>query len=135
MSDVTLDSTIIEIETVRQYFETFNAGAFEATARLFAVDGVMHAPFRVDVAGRDAIATYLSTEAKGMQAVPQDMTTLTRADGSLESHVTGFAKFAGLKVKIAWIFHLNEAQAIVEVRIKLIASAQELLKMRDAQPQ
>lgn len=125
MSDVTLDSTSIEIETVQRYFETFNAAEFEATAALFAIDAIMHAPFKTEVMGRDAIVTYLQTEAKGMQATPQ---TVIPQDEQVE--VTGFARYAGFKVNIVWTFHLNPAQEITDIYIKLVASAQELLKMR-----
>lgn len=127
MNDVTLDSTRIEIETVQQYFETFNAAQFEATAGLFAIDAIMHAPFKTEVAGRDAIAQYLQTEAKGMQATPQDVVI---QDDQTQIQVTGYAKYAGFKVNIVWTFHLNPAQEITDVYIKLVASAQELLKMR-----
>ena len=77
--------------------------------------------------GRDAIAHYLATEAKGMQAVPQDVVI---QDDQTEIQVTGCAKYAGIKVNIVWTFHLNPAQEITDVYIKLIASPQELLKIR-----
>lgn len=135
MSETTLDSTIIETETVRKYFETFNAGDFEATAQLFTADAVMHAPFKTEVVGDEAIANYLQTQAKGMEAVPQNVTTQPLEGGATEAQVTGYAKFAGFKVNIAWTFQLDPAQEITDIEIKLIASAQELLKMRGAQPQ
>jgi hypothetical protein len=40
--------------SILRYFETLNAGEFEATAALFAVDGVMRPPFESDIVGTDA---------------------------------------------------------------------------------
>ena len=51
--------------TILRYFETLNAGDFEAGAALFAPDGVMYPPFESGITGSGAIANYLQQEAQG----------------------------------------------------------------------
>ncbi len=116
--------------TILQYFETFNAGAFAATAALFAVDGELHPPFELPVAGEAAIAAYLEQEASGMELHPKQAVTQPLDDGNLHIQVTGYVKTPWFGVNLAWNFVINPAQEIVVVAIKLLASPQELLKLR-----
>lgn len=46
---------------VLRYFETFNAGDFEATANLFAAEGVLNAPFTEPIVGKSAIRHLLKS--------------------------------------------------------------------------
>ncbi len=116
--------------TVLQYFETFNAGAFTATAALFAVDGELHPPFESPVVGVAAIAAYLEQEANGMELQPRQAVTTVLEDGNLQIQVRGYVKTPWFGVNLAWTFVLNPAQEIVVAAIKLLASPQELLKLR-----
>lgn len=117
---------------VHSYFETLNCGDFEATANLFAADGVLYAPFEDPIVGRDAIALYLKAEAKGMQLEPQQAVIETLEDGNREIHVTGKVQTPLFGVKVGWRFILNSEVEIVAVTVKLLASTQELLKLRSS---
>jgi Nuclear transport factor 2 (NTF2) domain. len=116
--------------TVLRYFETLNAGDFEATANLFAEDGVLHAPFEEPIIGRISIATYLKTEARGMQLEPQQGVSEILEDGNVEVQVSGRVQTTAFGINVAWLFLLNSDQKLLSVTVKLLASPQELLNLR-----
>jgi len=116
--------------TVLRYFETLNAGDFEATANLFAEDGVLHAPFEEPIIGSSSIATYLKTEARGMQLEPQQGVSEILEDGNVEVQVSGRVQTSAFGINVAWLFLLNSDQKILSVTVKLLASPQELLNLR-----
>jgi hypothetical protein len=116
--------------TLLQYFETLNAGDFEATANLFAEDGVLHAPFEEPIIGSSSIATYLKTEARGMQLEPQQGVSQILEDGNVEVQVSGRVQTSAFGINVAWLFLLNSDQKILSVTVKLLASPQELLNLR-----
>ena len=116
--------------TVLRYFETLNAGDFDATANLFAEDGVLHAPFEEPIIGRISIATYLKTEARGMQLEPQQGVSQILEDGNVEVQVSGRVQTSAFGINVAWLFLLNSDQKILSVTVKLLASPQELLNLR-----
>ncbi|WP_445174038.1 nuclear transport factor 2 family protein [Microcoleus sp.] len=116
--------------TVVRYFETLNAGDFEATANLFAEDGVLHAPFEEPIIGSISIATYLKTEARGMQLEPQQGVSQILEDGNVEVQVSGRVQTSAFGINVAWLFLLNSDQKILSVTVKLLASPQELLNLR-----
>ncbi|HEY9599716.1 MAG TPA: nuclear transport factor 2 family protein [Cyanophyceae cyanobacterium] len=127
-SDLTI--TGITEPAVVRYFETMNAGDYEATASLFAEQGVMYPPFEEAIEGKTAIATYLKTEAKGMQLAPSKGTAETPENEQTQIQVTGKVQTPLFGVNVAWIFVLNSQQEILSARIKLLASPQELLSLR-----
>jgi hypothetical protein len=116
--------------TVLRYFETLNAGDFDATANLFAEDGVLHAPFEDPIIGSSSIATYLKTEARGMQLEPQQGVSEILEDGNVEVQVSGRVQTSAFGINVAWLFLLNSDQKILSVTVKLLASPQELLNLR-----
>jgi len=116
--------------TLLRYFETLNAGDFEATANLFAEDGVLHAPFEEPIIGSSSIATYLKTEARGMQLEPQQGVSQILEDGNVEVQVSGRVQTSAFGINVAWLFLLNSDQKILSVTVKLLASPQELLNLR-----
>ena len=116
--------------TVLQYFETLNAGDFDATANLFADEGVLHAPFEEPIIGSSSIATYLKTEARGMQLEPQQGVSQILEDGNVEVQVSGRVQTSAFGINVAWLFLLNSDQKILSVTVKLLASPQELLNLR-----
>jgi hypothetical protein len=116
--------------TVLRYFETLNAGDFEATANLFAEDGVLHAPFEEPIMGSISIATYLKTEARGMQLEPQQGVSQILEDGNVEVQVSGRVQTSAFGINVAWLFLLNSDQKLLSVTVKLLASPQELLNLR-----
>ncbi|MEH1795617.1 ketosteroid isomerase family protein [Nostoc sp.] len=116
--------------SVLRYFETLNAGEFEATAALFAVEGVMHPPFESDIVGTDAIAAYLKKEGKNVKAYPNTGIAETLETGDIQVQVTGKAQTSWCSVNVLWLFILNQQRQILYTRIKLLASPQELLSLR-----
>ncbi|MEO0408818.1 MAG: nuclear transport factor 2 family protein [Cyanobacteria bacterium P01_A01_bin.135] len=118
--------------TLTHYFETINAGAFQETAALFTPDGEMRAPFSEPIP-QPAIAAYLEKEATGMALHPRQVEPVDRpADDPLSEYdiqVTGQVQTPLFSVNVAWLFALQQ-DAIRAVRIKLLASPQELLKLR-----
>ncbi|HEY9670877.1 MAG TPA: ketosteroid isomerase family protein [Waterburya sp.] len=115
---------------VLRYFQTMNAGEYEATAALFAPTGAMHPPFEQPIEGQEAIAGYLQAEAKGMQLLPTTGVAETLEDDQIQIQVSGKVQTPLFSVNVAWIFILNSEQEIVYVKVKLLASPQELLKLR-----
>ncbi|MEH2070138.1 MAG: nuclear transport factor 2 family protein [Nostoc sp.] len=116
--------------SVLRYFETLNAGEFDATAALFAEDGVMHPPLESDIVGCDAIAAYLKQEAQNIKAYPNTGISDTLEDGNIQVQVTGKAQTSWCGINVLWLFILNQQQQILYTRIKLLASPQELLSLR-----
>jgi Nuclear transport factor 2 (NTF2) domain len=115
---------------ILDYFQTLNAGEFEQTAALFADAGTMYPPFEAPVVGRDAIATYLQTEAQGMQLYPRQGIVQQLEDGQFQVQVAGKVQTPLFGVNVSWLFLLNPAREITAATIKLLASPQELLHLR-----
>lgn len=116
--------------TILQYFELFNAGAFEAVSQLFDSEGVMNAPFESAIVGPEAIAAYLHQEATGMTLLPRQGVIETIEEGSTQVQVAGKVQTPWFGVNVSWLFILNAQQKIVSATIKLLASPQELLNLR-----
>lgn len=115
---------------VQRYFENFNAGDFEATANLFAEDGVLNAPFEEPITGKSSIASYLKTEARGMLLEPQQSVSKILEDGTVEIQISGRVQTPAFGINVGWVFMLNFQQEILSVTVKLLASPQELLTLR-----
>ena len=123
---------------IQRYFGTLNQGAFEQTAALFAQDGQMVPPFEQPIEGREAIARYLDAEARNMSLTPLECEPIAPStdpsdevpnDDDVQYFlVRGKVKTPLLGVNVAWQFDLNATNEIVKVRIKLLASLQELIK-------
>lgn len=116
---------------LERYFQTFNNADFERTAALFAPDGQLQPPFEEPITGVEAIAQYLKAEAEGMQAYPQELEPASHHDALRRVIVRGRVKAIVFKVNAAWIFDLNEGGQIHWLRVKLLASMQELLNLRE----
>ncbi|MEH2155813.1 nuclear transport factor 2 family protein [Nostoc sp.] len=119
--------------SVLRYFETLNAGEFEATAALFAVDGVMRPPFESDIVGTDAIAAYLKQEGENIKAYPKTGIAETLENGKIQVQLIGKAQTSWCSVNVFWLFILNQQRQIFYTKIKLLASPQELLSLRREQ--
>jgi hypothetical protein len=121
----------VENSLVRTYFDTFNAGDFDTTAHLFALQGELHPPFEKPVVGCQAIATYLHQEAQGMKLVPQKGFAETLDKGEVQVYVQGYVKTPLFGVNVGWLFLLNGQQTQIQaVGIKLLASWEELAKLQ-----
>ena len=116
--------------TILRYFETLNAGDFEAGAALFAPDGVMYPPFESGITGSAAIANYLQQEAQGMNLEPREGIINPVENDCLEVQVAGKVQTSLFGVNVSWLFVLNQQREILTTKIKLLASPQELLNMR-----
>lgn len=115
--------------TIIRYFETLNAGDFEACAKLFAPDGVMYPPFESGIEGFEAIVAYLQTEAQGIKLEPREGITKMEND-CLEVQVAGKVQTSWCGVNVSWLFVLNPQAEISTAKIKLLASPQELINLR-----
>lgn len=120
----------VDEPTILRYFETLNAGEFQATGQLFAVAGVMHPPFEQAIVGADAIAAYLQMEARGFTLQPQEGIVRSLDDGCKEVQVAGIVQTPLFAVNVSWRFILNDEDKLLLAKIKLLASPQELLKLR-----
>lgn len=130
-SDSLLQIEGITEPQVLQYFETLNAGNFQATAALFAEDGILEAPFEDSLHGKEAIAIYLTAEAQGMQLKPQEGVSQTLENGQQKVQVFGKVKTPLFWVNVAWQFILNPNGEIAVVTVKLLASLQELFNFKN----
>ncbi len=126
--DLTIEG--INEPVVLRYFQTMNAGDYDATAALFEPTGAMHPPFEQPIEGQEAIATYLKAEAKGMQLFPRIGSIETLEDDRIQIQVRGKVQTPLFGVNVAWIFILNPEREILYAKIKLLASPQELLNLR-----
>jgi hypothetical protein len=90
----------------------------------------MHPPFEEPIEGKDAIATYLEAEAKGMQLFPRQGIAETLLNDQTQIQVSGKVQTPWFSVNVSWIFVLSSEREIMSARIKLLASPQELLSLR-----
>ncbi len=127
-TEITIDG--VTEPTIIGYFRSLNAGDFVATSALFAPDGMMMPPFEDEIKGRDAILSYLTTEAEGLNAQPRRGTMAILEDGAIEYCINGRVQTSLFGVNVAWTFLLNAEKAISQVEVKLLASPQELLNLR-----
>ena len=130
MSDADLSIAGIDEPVIWQYFETFNRGDFAATASLFAQEGALHPPFESPIVGQEAIAAFLQAEAQGMTLQPREG-TFEATEAQAKFQINGKVQTRLFSVNVAWHFILNQHPEIVYVRIKLLASPQELFKLRE----
>ncbi|MEL6581878.1 MAG: ketosteroid isomerase family protein [Cyanobacteria bacterium J06607_15] len=134
INQAVLSQSEIEISTpnIINYFRTINQEKFSDTAALFADNGVLLAPFEQPITGRKAIALYLQQEASGMQLLPLRETVTTDDTEAQQIIIKGKVKTALFSVNVAWHFSLDRQQQITTVKIKLLASPQELLGLQRA---
>lgn len=125
-----IDIKGINQPTIQQYFQSLNASDYEKTASLFAESGVMHPPFESGIIGRDAILSYLKKEAIDIKAYPREGVSEILADNQTQIKVGGKVETPWFGVNVSWLFTLNENLQILDVKIKLLASPQELLSLR-----
>jgi hypothetical protein len=118
----------IEEPTIAAYFSGLNSGEFAATAELFAQSGRLEPPFENSIEGKDAIAKYLATEAKGMIFCPESGILLLKDNNLAQYHVQGKVKTNYFTINVSWLMQLNNDKEILLVEVKLLAALEELLK-------
>ena len=116
--------------TILRYFETLNAGEFEVTSQLFAIEGAMQPPFEAPIVGRAAIAAYLQKEAPGLIAQPQEGISQESELNCTEFQIAGKVQMPMFGVNVTWYFSIDSMNQFTFTRIKLNASPQELLRLR-----
>ena len=134
----TPQSVVIEGITepaIVNYFATINREDFAATANLFSDSGVLNAPFEKPIVGQKAIASYLAKEARGMKLLPKQGISTIVAEDCQEIKVTGKVKTPLFGVNVAWHFDLDRNDKITSATIKLLASPQELLGLKQSKEQ
>ncbi len=122
----------LDKNTIPVYFATINAEEFQATADLFAEEGVLYPPFESAVVGRDAIAVYLAREAKGIKLLPNRVITRVETIEETLYRIRGKVQTPLFSVNVAWEFKLNSQLEILSVKIELLAKLEELLLKRNA---
>jgi hypothetical protein len=115
---------------INSYFDTLNNEEFEATAELFTPCGILFPPFDTAMEGREAIATYLHAEARGLKLFPQTCRVELTGMGGYECQVGGKVQTSLFGVNVGWKFEVNSNFQIEAARIKLLASMEELLKIK-----
>lgn len=125
----------IDMPILSEYFATLNAGDFDATSQLFAADGALHPPFEPLVVGPTAIAAYLKREAIALVLRPRQGTMKPLEDGCTQYDVVGQVQTPWFTVNVAWLFILSPQQQIFVAKVKLLASLQELLHLRQVSEQ
>jgi hypothetical protein len=113
---------------VEAYFIRLNSGEVTATAELFAERGCLKPPFEEPIEGRDAIAKYLATEARGMRFCPESGSLLLRDNNLVQYHIQGKVQTNYFTVNVSWLIQLNLEREILLVEVKLLAALEELLK-------
>ncbi len=116
--------------TIQKYFQGLNAGDYQKTASLFTENGVMHPPFESEIVGRDAIFSYLNKEAIDIKAYPREGVSETLSENLTQFQVNGKVETSWFGINVSWLFTINEKQQILDLKIKLLASRQELLSLR-----
>ena len=116
------------------YFEAMNRDDFDAAVALFEPNGALQPPFQEPIIGTEAIASYMRTEAQGLNLMPERGITEYSADGSKKLKITGKVQtpWFGVKVamNIAWRFALTPEGKIFFLAIDMLASPEELLNLR-----
>ena len=114
---------------IQSYFSTLNQGQFELTAALFSDQGQLVPPFDSPVTGPQAIADYLKQEAVDMKFQPRSATSQVLPNGQTDVEVRGQVSTSLFKVNVVWNFWLSDQGKIALVKVNLIASMQELLRI------
>lgn len=125
------DSALFSCEEygVKLYFSTLNQGQFDSTAALFSSQGQLAPPFDSPVIGQKAIAQYLKQEATDMKFQPRSATSNALPNGKTDVEVHGQVSTNLFKVNVVWNFLLSPQGQIDLVKVNLIASMQELLRI------
>ncbi|MFG6104795.1 ketosteroid isomerase family protein [Leptothoe sp. EHU-05/26/07-4] len=117
-------------EVVLRYFTLFNRGEYQQVANLFTVEGSLYPPFEAPVIGPTKIRDYLVKEADGMSVSLLGAETCQLNSERLQVDVRGKVTALVFKVNVTWRFILAADNKIESVRINLVATLEELLKLR-----
>lgn len=125
---LTIDSTHTALKCcIQDYFSTFNSGDYYDTGLLFAPTGQLLPPFEDVIQGQDAIAYYLDKEATGMLCTPTDILI----QSAHQAKASGYVKTSLFQVSVVWHFTFDADQQIIQLKVTLVASLQELLPLQN----
>ncbi|MEM6251614.1 MAG: ketosteroid isomerase family protein [Cyanobacteria bacterium P01_D01_bin.156] len=119
-----------ESEVVLRYFTLFNQGRYEQVSRLFSSDGRLYPPFESPIVGPENIESYLVKEADGMTVSLLSAEIQLEEDEHLQIDVRGKVTALVFKVNVTWRFIVTSDNKIESVRVNLVATLEELLKLR-----
>lgn len=119
----------VDEPNVHAYFTRLSHGEFGATAALFATQGYLQPPFEPMIQGREAIATYLEEETKGMKFRPESGRKLPNLSKYNQFKILGRVDTNLFTVNIRWLIQLNLAKEIVAVEVKLLNPLSNLLNL------
>ncbi|MEM6451432.1 MAG: ketosteroid isomerase family protein [Cyanobacteria bacterium P01_D01_bin.105] len=122
-----------ESDVVLRYFHSFNLGEYSQVASLFTEQGILYPPFEPPVVGPKKIADYLDKEADGMQVSLLSAKAEPLEQGRSQVDVTGKVTALVFKVNVTWRFELTSQHQIESVKVDLVATLEELLKIRPNQ--
>jgi hypothetical protein len=112
---------------IDEYFLRLNKGDFAVVAELFSLQGLLCPPFEKTICGRDAIASYLESEAKGMTSLPKSGTARSGGNGDVLYQIEGNVKTSFFTVNVRWSIHLNSQKEITFLEVKLLNKLQDLV--------
>jgi hypothetical protein len=115
---------------VDEYFSRLNDGDFAAVAELFSLQGLLCPPFEKTICGRDAIASYLESEAKDMTCLPKSRTVRRGSNGDILYQIEGNVTTSFFTVNVRWLIHLNSQKEITFLEVKLLNKLQDLVAFR-----
>ena len=119
-----------QADVVNRYFTFFNLGEYQRVAELFTPTGILYPPFESPVEGKDRILDYLLKEAEGMQVSLLSAETKAVEDNQLQVDLRGSVTALVFKVNVTWQFVVTDDSTIQSVRVDLVATLEELLKIR-----
>jgi hypothetical protein len=131
LTNQAMESINNNCETViDEYFLRLNKDDFAAVAELFSLQGLLCPPFEKTICGRDAIASYLESEAKGMTCLPKSRTVKSGSNGDILYQIEGNVKTSFFSVNVRWSIHLNSQKEITFLEVKLLNKLQDLVAFR-----
>jgi hypothetical protein len=129
--DLMIIENILE-PNVYEYYLRLNSGDYAGVAQLFSENALLHPPFEKVICGREAIARYLESEAKAVEAFPKLGTVQFLDNGSNLYQIQGHAKTSYFTVNVGWKIQLNFIKEITFVEVKLLEELQDLLALKRA---
>lgn len=123
----------VDHPTVLTYMDTLNAQNFEALVNLFAADGTLKPPFEEPIAGKEKLLRFFTEESQNLKVFPEKGTTDLTDEALTCVKVIGKVQvpwLGGVMVNVGWEFLIDANDKISHVTVKLLASPQELLKLK-----
>ncbi|WP_164928475.1 nuclear transport factor 2 family protein [Gloeobacter violaceus] len=111
---------------IESYVDTFNRHDLTALGKLFHPQATLVAPINVQVKGREAIVDYVAFKAKGMSIEVENIAV--EADTVI---LGGRVRCPAFRVRAHWHFRIIQG-SIARLHLRLVASMQELLPLKDA---